>query len=249
VCQAGRDERRNGECADARAGEFPAGRPTLIPLEELTEQLEQARDLGSAADVLARFSVDHLQAEEAGVSIHERPGESWRLGDASRLLTVLDRHARLLGEGPSVALVAEDDVVSVPDTANDPLWPAWTAVATTRSIRSVLIVGMPAVRHRSVTLELFSHRPNAFSAEGLVEARKTARLAGLSFRHIDRIDNLEAAMHTRALIGQAQGILMQRYDMSGAQAIAYLRRLSQNSHVKVRDLAAQLVASMDREPE
>jgi AmiR/NasT family two-component response regulator len=57
-----------------------------------------------------------------------------------------------------------------------------------------------------------------------------------------REQNLNAAIDSRKLIGQAQGILMERFSLSDAQAFAVLLRYSQNSNTKLRVIAERLVA-------
>lgn len=56
-----------------------------------------------------------------------------------------------------------------------------------------------------------------------------------------RSANLHGALRTRELIGQAQGILIERERITGEQAFDMLRRASQNLNVKVRDVARALV--------
>jgi hypothetical protein len=55
------------------------------------------------------------------------------------------------------------------------------------------------------------------------------------------IAGLREALATRNLIGQAQGVLIERYGMDADEAFATLVRLSQQSHLKLRDVARRLV--------
>ncbi len=50
-------------------------------------------------------------------------------------------------------------------------------------------------------------------------------------------------MAGRTVIGQAQGILMERFAVDADQAFAYLRRVSQDTNRKLVDLAQDLVAN------
>ena len=61
-----------------------------------------------------------------------------------------------------------------------------------------------------------------------------------------RADNLNAALATREVIGQAQGILMERERISAAQAFDILRRASQHLNRKLRDVAQDLVDTGER---
>jgi AmiR/NasT family two-component response regulator len=52
---------------------------------------------------------------------------------------------------------------------------------------------------------------------------------------------LAQAIDARKLIGQAMGILMERFDLDGNRAFEVLRRYSQDTNTKLRDVAQQLV--------
>ncbi len=57
--------------------------------------------------------------------------------------------------------------------------------------------------------------------------------------------DLYKALGTRTAIGQAQGILMQSFDINADQAFAYLRRLSQDRNIKLFQIAEEVIASRD----
>jgi hypothetical protein len=57
------------------------------------------------------------------------------------------------------------------------------------------------------------------------------------------IAQLKEALATRTVIGQALGILMERFDISGDQAFTYLARASQVRNQKLREIAGHLVRS------
>jgi AmiR/NasT family two-component response regulator len=97
-------------------------------------------------------------------------------------------------------------------------------------------------------LNLYGCLPAAFGATDRAQGLLFATLARLAVdaatdRAEDeaRSDNLHEALKTRELIGQAQGILMERERITADQAFDVLRRASQHVNVKLRDIAAALV--------
>jgi hypothetical protein len=74
-------------------------------------------------------------------------------------------------------------------------------------------------------------------ALGLAEARE---------EEVRRADNLRQALVTRELIGQAQGILMERERITAEQAFEILRAASQNLNTKLREVAQDLVETGER---
>lgn len=92
-------------------------------------------------------------------------------------------------------------------------------------------------------LNLYSLRENAFSTEdielaGILADQSAALMAALTSE-----EGLREALQTRTLIGQAQGILMERFELDADQAFSVLRRFSQDSNVRLRDIAELLVRS------
>lgn len=56
------------------------------------------------------------------------------------------------------------------------------------------------------------------------------------------IEELQEAVHTRQRIGEAVGILMERYQLDQAGAFSYLKRTSSTTNTKLRLVAADVVA-------
>lgn len=54
-------------------------------------------------------------------------------------------------------------------------------------------------------------------------------------------EQLESALSTRDRIGQAKGIIMERYDVDDVAAFEMLRKLSQDSNVKLVEVAQKVI--------
>ncbi|WP_142063664.1 ANTAR domain-containing protein [Pseudonocardia kunmingensis] len=92
-------------------------------------------------------------------------------------------------------------------------------------------------------LNLYSDRVDAFDDESEHVGLLLASHAAVAMAGAQQQENLRAAIATRDLIGQAKGILMERYKVSEDQAFAILVRASQNANRKLRDVAEQLGSS------
>jgi AmiR/NasT family two-component response regulator len=64
--------------------------------------------------------------------------------------------------------------------------------------------------------------------------------AAIAMAGAQREDQLQRAVHSRDLIGQAKGMLMQRFDIGSQQAFELLSRLSQEDNIKLRAVAERL---------
>lgn len=69
----------------------------------------------------------------------------------------------------------------------------------------------------------------------VLAAHATVAIAGSEVRQ-----QLSTALRSRDIIGQAKGILMERYGLTPDTAFALLARMSQDSNIKLRDVAEQL---------
>jgi hypothetical protein len=227
------------------SGSSLSGADLVSALAELVLRLDDLGELEAMSEAIAEFAVTALGADLAGVSLRPTQGKPARLATSHHDLTELDRLEETLGEGPGSPRSDGDDVVAIRDTRTDPRWPAWGAAAAQGRVHSVCLIAMTTLGgRRSFTLDLYSRRPDGFVAADDV-LRDTARIIGHAVHHIQRRLNLESALSTRDMIGQAQGIVMERYQLDSEQAMQFLRRISQDSHAKIRQIASQLVQGGD----
>lgn len=84
--------------------------------------------------------------------------------------------------------------------------------------------------------------PGAFGDRDVVDlALVYAVHATTALASARRATTLRAAVSSRHVIGMAQGIAMERYDIDQQQSFELLRRLSSTTNVKLRDIAKQIV--------
>jgi GAF domain-containing protein len=90
------------------------------------------------------------------------------------------------------------------------------------------------------SLNLYGDRGHAFDGDDLATAKALAGHVAVAMAAGRQIEGLGVAMASRTLIGQAEGILMERFDMDAAEAFAYLRRLSSEQERKLAVVAAEI---------
>ena len=90
-------------------------------------------------------------------------------------------------------------------------------------------------------LNLYSRRAGAFTEDDAIDGLALAAHVAVALVSATEIEGLNAAAVNRTVIGQAQGILMERYDIDSERAFSLLRRVSQDSNQRLRWIAAELV--------
>lgn len=178
---------------------------------------------------------------------------------------IVARHYRTadpISEPPRAALDAELTAKSGPvfdtltygeprrmsDLAVDQRWPHFAAAGINAGYRSCVFLPLPAAHDDVATFSLFSAKPHAFGGTSYDIVLLLALHAGAAFDNAalyhdstKLVSQLQAALGTRTLIGQAQGILMHRYGLSADTAFTVLKRGSQDGNLKLRALALELV--------
>ncbi len=108
-----------------------------------------------------------------------------------------------------------------------------------------MAVELAPANSRRASLNLYSVRPVEMDDEMLEVARLFASSAGGALGLVQQVRQLEEAAESRRRIGQAVGIVMERYQLDEDRAFAFLVRLSQNMNLKLRAVAEQVVQGLD----
>jgi hypothetical protein len=218
----------------------------LLRMNDLVRDLQSQAgsdfNLGSAlAELTSRAAQFVPGAAHAGITVSKRAGDIETVAPTDRYPVVLDDIQRSYNEGPCLSAARHDQLVRVDDLSTDDRWPRYSreAVATT-PIRSMLSLQLFAHRPKSAALNLYSEQVNAFDAEsaklGLVFAAYTA----LTWSMLSRDQQYRRGLSSRDTIGQAKGMLMERFHIDAEAAFDLLRRRSQESNTPVITLARQL---------
>ncbi len=95
-------------------------------------------------------------------------------------------------------------------------------------------------RKRAGVLSLYSAQPAAFDAAAELVVPVFAARAAIAVAYADKVTNLHRAIESRQVIGQATGILMERHRLSPKQAFDTMVTASQESHLKLREVALRI---------
>lgn len=197
------------------------------------------KDLQETLNRVAGLARDILGSDAVGVVLVQH--EAMTTAAATEAAV---HHAGALqlacSEGPSVDAIVERRHSVVDDLRLERRWRFWAPQAAQLGWRSVMSVSL-ADENTLGALSLYSRRPQAFTAAHLGTAEEYAQHAALALAISHERAHLLHAVDNRTLIGQAQGVLMQRYNIDADQAITVLRRYSSHTNRKLRHIAQDIV--------
>jgi GAF domain-containing protein len=152
------------------------------------------------------------------------------------------------GYGPCVDAGRAGQLFLVEDMRHEQRWPDYARHAAARGVLSSLSVPLPFQGVTIGAVNNYSAAPGAFGEADIAVGQEVAAWVALAVGNADMIARsaeelagMRAAMASRAVIDQAKGILMERRKFTEDQAFTELSRASQNTNIKLRDVADELV--------
>lgn len=208
---------------------------------QMAQALAAARDEEARLQVAVDAAVSLVtRCDHAGITINEN-GTLVTRASSDDLVCRANRLQSELGEGPCLEVRRDHNTLVSPTLGTDPRWPRWASRTHEElGVDSMMSLLLYTDEHSFGALSLYCGRGCRFDADDVAVAQSLAGHLSVMMAAERQIDQLGLGLHNRTIIGQAQGVLMERYDMTADQAFDYLRRLSSSSNVKVSVLAAEI---------
>ncbi|MFI5845006.1 GAF and ANTAR domain-containing protein [Catenuloplanes sp. NPDC051500] len=216
-------------------------RPDADLLAGLARQLSAQPDLEALWERVVQAAISQVDgAEHAGITVlsHKSVCTPVATGELVRLV---DEQQYLIGEGPCLtASLQREPIVQVDDLTTDPRWPRFAEVAVTFGVRSMLSYQLYTDTDIIGALNIYATAADTFSDESVHTGQLLAAHAAVAAAATIEKTNLLVALDSREIIGQAKGILMNRYKITAEQAFDLLIAASQTTNRKLRDVAVAL---------
>jgi GAF domain-containing protein len=226
-----------------------ASRPSGIIREvaELVQALQQEdeTDPDTVLEELTQSAASAMPgAQHAGITLASRNGKVRTAAATGRYPVLLDEIQQRHEQGPCLSAAWEHHVIRIDDIRLEKRWPAYCLDASKETpIRSVMSFRLFADHHNMGTLNFYAEQPRVFGDEaaemGLILATHTA----VAWTMVRRDEQFRSALASRDIIGQAKGMIMERFKIDAVQAFELLKRLSQSSNTALAVVARQLIES------
>ena len=135
----------------------------------------------------------------------------------------------------------DDVIVRTDDFRSEQRWPKYSTAAVEVGVLSGLSIKLYTADRTAGALNLFAFKPNAFDSEDETTGVVLAAHAAAAILASRQGEQLESALSTRDRIGQAKGIIMERFGVDDVQAFEMLRRLSQDSNTRLVEIAQRVI--------
>jgi hypothetical protein len=209
---------------------------------------ELARSLAASADMdtqLRRVTDSAVElipgADCADVLMIAGRKEFRSYAATSEVPLTLDSLQERFREGPCVDAAVDTLIVRSDDLRSETRWPKFAAAAVAVGVRSMLSFQLYAYPDHFGAINLLAFETGAFDHEAESVGSILATHAALAVAASCRADNFRSALASRDTIGQAKGMIMERFDIDAIRAFELLTKLSQDTNTPVRELAARVV--------
>ena len=218
---------------------------THLRIAEIVQQLHSRPDTDSdtvIAELAEHAAVEIPGAEYAGVTITRNAKHIDTPAATHKWPILLDEIQQRHREGPCLTAAWEEKTIHVADLETDDRFPLYRQDALDRTpIRSVMAFQMFIAGETMGALNVYAEEPHAFGQESRDIGLIFAAHSSVAWNSARRDEQFKRALASRDTIGQAKGMIMERYGVDAVQAFEVLRKLSQDSNVPLVRVAAELV--------
>lgn len=229
--------------------EDPSSPTSLAELASVFTELADIVYQGSTpAEIYAAITIAATLivpgCDHASVMLRDN-GTATTVAASDGIARTVDKLEQALEEGPCLDAITEETPQIDPDLMTGSQWPA----LATRAISETPVRGIMGFRllvdHRKMgALNLFSDMPNVFDTVSVERAILLAAFAGVAANAVANGEDaatLQQGLASNREIGKAIGLLMALNDIAEPQAFDMLRRISQDTNIKLADIAGRIV--------
>jgi GAF domain-containing protein len=166
----------------------------------------------------------------------------------------MDELQYAFGDGPCLTAMRTRTTVHVPDITEEHRWPDYISAVATKGIGSILGIPLPQEGGATAVMNLYSPLRNGFTGDDITGAEafaeqtaKTLRLELRLTQTYEAKNDMANAMKSRTTIDMAVGAIMAQNRCSQDAAMEILRRASSSRNIKLREVAASMIASITDE--
>jgi GAF domain-containing protein len=208
----------------------------------LAAELQDVDGVEQTVDAVVQFALTAVWCQYASVVLVSKGRRPQVMALTDPALAVLYQDQIDAGAGPMITAIEMESALLIPDVAAESRWSErWRAQVIAAGIRCAMHLPLLVGSRADAVLSLYSKKPEAFTDDDLAVAHILAQHGSAAIAAARIEHSMAQAVDARRLVGQAMGILMERYGLDEARAFEVLRRYSQDHNRKLRDVAQELL--------
>ena len=224
---------------------------THLRIAELVQELHSRPDTDSdtvIAELVEHAAVEIPGARYAGVTVTRNAKHIDTPAATHKWPILLDEIQQLHREGPCLTAAWEEKTIHVADLETDDRFPLYRRdVLEQTPIRAIMAFQLFIADETMGALNVYAEHPHAFDQTSRDIGRIFAAHSSVAWNAARRDEQFKRALSSRDTIGQAKGMIMERYGVDAVRAFEVLRKLSQDSNVPLVQVATELVAKAQSE--
>jgi GAF domain-containing protein len=225
-----------------------------IAFAELGRMKLDEHDLRAVLSRVAELARQTLPGVAAASVTLIESDRAYTAAFTGKLALDLDETQYQKGYGPCLEVAQSSGTLTVANMEAETRWPDFVRHALADGVASSLSVALPLQEAVVGALNLYATAPAAFDPCAVELAGTFAGYAAVAVAnaHLYQTtatlaENMRRAMETRAVIEQAKGVIIAQQHCSPEHAFELLTQISQTTHRKLHDCAAELVARTAKE--
>ncbi|MCX2712852.1 GAF and ANTAR domain-containing protein [Mycolicibacterium sp. J2] len=223
------------------------GPPLVERLAELATEVREFRPVDQLFADITALAVDLIPGADVADIMVLRDGRVLSMGATSPLAAELDELQQRVGEGPCAQAAADSTIVRADDFGTDSRWPRYTPAAVTLGVRSSLSYKIYCAGSTAATMNIFGFGAQTWDDDAETVGAVLASHAAAAVAASPWGSALTSPLGTRERLGQAKGIIMERYGVDDVAAFEMLRRLADQSAVGLLELAQRVIDTRTRD--
>ncbi|MFI7494849.1 GAF and ANTAR domain-containing protein [Kocuria sp. M4R2S49] len=213
-------------------------------LSDLARTLQVEDDVQGTLEAMVHAALDLIPGvAEASISVARRRRGIESRAASGELPRTVDRLQEDTGEGPCMDAAYEERIVRVPDFRHEDRWPRFAPAALDAGATSMLAFQLYTDGDVLGALNVYGADFDAFTEESEEIGLLVAAHAAVALSAAQQVGHLHEALATRDLIGQAKGVLMERFKITPHEAFVILTTASSQTNTKLRDVAERLAST------
>ncbi|MCV7015302.1 GAF and ANTAR domain-containing protein [Mycolicibacterium madagascariense] len=221
-----------------------ADRELAVRMAEMARTLAGERSLDAVLAEVTSAAVELIPGvDTAGILLIKKRGEFESLATTSELPHQLDILQMTFDEGPCVQAALADTVVRTEDFRTETRWPKYSPAVVEIGVLSGISFKLYTGDRTAGALNLFGFATRDWTADDESTGTVLAAHAAAAIIATQQEQQLKAALLSRDRIGQAKGVIMERFGVDDVRAFEMLRQLSQEANTKLIDVAERVIST------